>query len=89
MPNAQLDRCSEKWQKQLLIEDVSAIAGMSTVQEIQTAIPGLSREEIEQIREWIDDYLGEQLELTDDVKAKLDHSRSEIATGQYTSRQSK
>jgi hypothetical protein len=44
---------------------------MSTVKEIQAAIPNLSREEIEQIRTWIDDYLEDQLEITDDVKAKL------------------
>jgi hypothetical protein len=44
----------------------------------------LSREEIEQIRHWIDDYLEDQLELTDEVKAKLDQSRREIAAGQYT-----
>ena len=62
---------------------------MSTLKEIQAAIPNLSREEIEQIRTWIDDYLEDQLELTDDVKAKLDQSRREIAAGQYTTRQSK
>ena len=60
---------------------------MSTVKEIQAAIPTLSRDEIEQIRTWIDDYLEDQLELTDDVKAKLDQSRREIAAGQYTTRQ--
>ena len=57
---------------------------MSTVKEIQAAIPNLSREEIEQIRKWIDDYLEDQLELTDEVKAKLDESHREIAAGQYT-----
>jgi hypothetical protein len=57
---------------------------MSTVKEIQAAIPNLSREEIEQIRTWIDDYLEDQLELTDEMKAKLDQSRREIAAGQYT-----
>ena len=62
---------------------------MSTVKEIQAAIPNLSREEIEQIREWIDDYLEDRLELTDEVKAKLDQSRREIAAGQYTTRQPK
>jgi hypothetical protein len=62
---------------------------MSTVKEIQAAIPKLSREEIEQIRRWIDDYLEDQLELSDDVKAKLDQSRREIAAGQYTTRQPK
>jgi hypothetical protein len=49
----------------------------------------LSGEEIEQIRTWIDDYLEDQFELTDDVKAKLDQSRREIAAGQYTTRQPK
>jgi hypothetical protein len=62
---------------------------MSTLKEIQAAIPNLSREEIEQIRTWIDDYLENQLELTDEVKAKLDQSRREIAAGQYTPRQPK
>ena len=57
---------------------------MSTVKEIQAAIPNLSREEIEQIRTWIDNYLEDQLELTEEVKAKLDQSLREIAAGQYT-----
>ena len=62
---------------------------MSTVDEIRTAIPKLPREEIEAIREWIDDYLEGGLELKDDVKAKLDQSRSEIAASQYTTRRAK
>jgi t-SNARE complex subunit (syntaxin) len=62
---------------------------MSMVKEIQAALPKLSREEIEQIRTWIDDYLEDQLELTDEVKAKLDQSRREIAAGEYTTRQPK
>jgi hypothetical protein len=62
---------------------------MSTVKEIQAAIPNLSREEIEQIRTWIDDYLEDQVELSDEVKARLDQSRREIAASQYTTRQPK
>jgi recombinational DNA repair ATPase RecF len=62
---------------------------VSTVKEIQAAIPKLSREDVEKIREWIDDYLEDPLELMDEVKAKLDQSRREIAAGQYTTRQSK
>jgi hypothetical protein len=62
---------------------------VSTVKEIQAAIPKLSLGEIEQIRTWIDDYLEDQLELKDQVKAKLDQSRREIAAGQYTTRQPK
>jgi hypothetical protein len=62
---------------------------VSTAEEIRTAIPKLSRAEIEAIREWIDDYLEDRLELTDEIKAKLDQSRAEIATRQYTTRQPK
>ncbi len=59
---------------------------MSTVKEIQEALPKLSRQEIEAIRDWIDDYLEDQLELTDEVKAKLDQSRRDIAAGQSSTR---
>ena len=62
---------------------------MSTVTEIQAAIPKLSREEVEEIREWIDDCLEDDLELSDEVKAKLDQSRAEIAAGRFTTRQPK
>jgi hypothetical protein len=62
---------------------------MSTVQEIEAVLPRLSRAEIERIRAWIDDYLEDQLELTDEVKAKLDQSRKEIADGNFTTRQPK
>ena len=60
---------------------------MSTVKEIEAALPKLSRAEIEEIRAWIDDFLEDQLELTDTVKTKLDQSRKEIAAGNYTTRQ--
>lgn len=56
---------------------------MSTVQEIEAVIPKLSRAEIEEVRAWIDDFLEDQLELTDEVKARLDQSRREIAEGNF------
>ncbi len=52
---------------------------MSSVQEIEAALPKLSRAEIEKVRAWIDDFLEDQLELTDEVKARLDQSRREIS----------
>jgi hypothetical protein len=54
---------------------------MSTVQEIEAAVPRLSPAELEQFRNWFEEYLEAHLELTDDVKAKLDQSRREIAAG--------
>ena len=60
---------------------------MSTVQEIEAALPSLSRSEMEKIRAWIDGFLEAQLELADAVKASLDQSRQEIVSGHYTARQ--
>ena len=60
---------------------------MSTVQEIQAAIPKLSPGELEELKEWLEDFFEDQLELTDEVKAKLDESRAQIANGQYRTRQ--
>jgi hypothetical protein len=59
---------------------------VNTVKEIEAVIPKLTRAEIEEIRAWIDDYLEDQLELHDEVKAKLDQTRREIAEGRYTTR---
>ena len=60
---------------------------MSTVQEIEAAIPKLSRAELKQFHAWYDDYLEDHLDLTDAVKARLDESRREIAAGNYTTPQ--
>lgn len=57
-----------------------------SVQEIQTAIPKLSLPEIQQIREWMDDYLEDRLDLAEEVRAKLDQSHAEITAGDYTTR---
>jgi hypothetical protein len=54
---------------------------MSTAHEIKVAIRKLSCSETEKLRAWIDNFLEDQLDLTDDVKAKLDQSRREIAGG--------
>jgi hypothetical protein len=60
---------------------------MSTVQEIEAAIPKLSRAELKELHAWFEDYIEDHLELSDVVKMKLEESRREIASGSYTTRQ--
>lgn len=60
---------------------------MSTVHEIEAVIPRLSRSEQEHLRVWLGEFLEDQRELTDEVKAKLDQSRREIAEGNCRTRQ--
>ena len=60
---------------------------MSTIEEIEAVIPRLNRTDIEALRAWIDDFLEDQLELTDSVKAKLDESHRDIAEGKHSVRE--
>jgi hypothetical protein len=59
---------------------------MSTVQEIEAAIPRLLRAELEDFQAWFEDHVEGHLELTEEVKARLDQSRREIAAGNHTTR---
>jgi hypothetical protein len=60
---------------------------MSTVQEIEAAIPKLPRHDLEQLKAWFDEFYEDSLELTDEVQAKLDQAREDIAAGRYRTRQ--
>jgi hypothetical protein len=59
---------------------------MSTAQEIKAAIPKLRPKELAELREWLEDFCEDQLELTHEVKAALDRSRKEIAAGHFRTR---
>ncbi len=60
---------------------------MHTVQEIKSAIPKLSRQELEELRAWLDECFEDRLELKDEVKAKLAQARREIREGRSRTRQ--
>jgi hypothetical protein len=53
----------------------------SDVQEIEQAIRSLPRPEVEQLREWIENFLEDQLELTDEFKASIERGKRDIAEG--------
>jgi len=60
---------------------------MSTVQEIKAAIPKLTPQEQAELKEWLEEFFEDQLELNDEVKSKLDQARQEIREGKYRTRQ--
>jgi hypothetical protein len=60
---------------------------LNSVREIQTEIEKLSPAELGQLREWFENYVEDQLELTDNIKAQLHRSHCEIAKGTFTTRQ--
>ncbi len=59
---------------------------MSTLKEIEAAIPRLTSQEIAELRAWLDDHFEDSLELTDEVKAELDEARRDIAAGRVRTR---
>ena len=60
---------------------------MGTVQEIEAATPTLPLDEVKALQEWFSDFIEDHLELSDEVKAKLEQSRRDLAEGHYTTRQ--
>ena len=57
---------------------------MSTVKEIETALTKLPLEEAEEVRDWLDEFIEDQLEVSDEFKTKIQHAKEEIAAGVYS-----
>lgn len=57
---------------------------MSNVQEIESAITKLPVEEKRAIRDWLDEEIEEELELSDEFKAKVERAKQEIAAGTHS-----
>jgi ABC-type Zn uptake system ZnuABC Zn-binding protein ZnuA len=57
-----------------------------SVREIESAIQRLSPQELREFLAWFEDYCEDNLELTDDVKAKLQQAREDVGAGRYRTR---
>ncbi|MEO7299965.1 MAG: hypothetical protein ABI042_15470 [Verrucomicrobiota bacterium] len=51
---------------------------MTTVGEIKNALSRLSREEMLEVQDWLENFLEDQLTMTDEFKAKIERSESEM-----------
>ena len=58
------------------------------VQQIEQAIRTLPRREVEQLREWIENFLEDQFEFTDAFAASIDRGKKDIAEGNIRVRES-
>ena len=54
---------------------------MSTVQEIESAIERLPRDQMREIQNWLDDMLEDELEFTDEFKASIERGKRDLAEG--------
>jgi hypothetical protein len=54
---------------------------MSTVPEIESAIARLSRPEAEEVREWLEQWLEDQQEMTPEFIASIERGKADIVAG--------
>jgi hypothetical protein len=52
---------------------------MSKVQEIEAELQKLSPKEILQVRDWLENFLEDQLEFTEEFEAKIQQSEGDMA----------
>jgi len=57
---------------------------MSSVKEIESALAKLSLDEMEAVRDWLDDLIEDQLEVSDEFKAKIERAKKEISEGVHS-----
>ena len=57
---------------------------MSTVKEIETALTKLRLDEMEAVRDRRDELIEDQLEVSDEFKAKIQRAKREVAAGVYS-----
>ena len=53
----------------------------SDVQEIEQAIRTLPRQQVEHLRDWIENLLEDQFDLTEEFKASIERGKADIVAG--------
>jgi len=54
---------------------------MSTISEIESAIVRLPREEVEELREWLEQWLEDQQAMTPEFLASIERGQADLAAG--------
>ena len=54
---------------------------MSSVKDIESALTRLSLEDLQMVRDWLDDFIEDQLEVSEEFRAKIQSAKQGIARG--------
>ena len=57
---------------------------MSTVKEIESALAKLPVQDLQAVRDWLDDFIEDQLDVSNEFKAKIQRAQTEIAKGVHS-----
>jgi hypothetical protein len=61
--------------------DKTRFSNMSTVAEIEAAITRLPVKDAEQLREWLEQWIEDQMEMTPGFEASIERGKSDLAAG--------
>jgi hypothetical protein len=63
---------------------LAKLSNMSSVKEIETALERLSLQDLQAVRDWLEDFIEDQLEVSEEFKGKIARAKQEIADGIYS-----
>jgi hypothetical protein len=66
------------------LPEISDPCRMITVKQIESALERLPLEELQAVRDSLEDFIQDQLEVSDEFKAKIQRAKQEIADGVYS-----
>ena len=58
--------------------EIAKVIAMSTVQQIESALAKLPVEDMEAVRDWLDELIESQMEVSDEFRTKIQRARQEI-----------
>ena len=67
-----------------LVTGINDHRTVSSVEEIESALTRLSLEDLQAVRDWLDDLIEDQLEVSEEFKNKIRRAKEEIADGVYS-----
>jgi hypothetical protein len=73
--------------KQLRLEFTAGAVNllpMSSVKEIESALTQLPLDELQSVRDWLEDFIEEQMDVCDEFKAKIERANQELAQGVHS-----
>jgi predicted nuclease with TOPRIM domain len=72
---------SGKWALRKRLRGVLYRAAMKTLEQVESDVRMLPPEKQEELRDWLENMLEEQLEFTDEFKAKIERGEQDIREG--------
>ena len=54
---------------------------LSSVQEIESALTRLSLEDLQSVRDWLEDFIEDRMAVSEEFKTKIERAQRELADG--------